>query len=87
MPYENWGKITFQDWTFYIQFWEYPHTGKVGSRELFFCHFCPPPLLPHLLFDEDCLKKVNSTGLQRGLDSLVQLYECMWVQEKVHGDV
>lgn len=47
MPYENWGKITFQDWTFYIQFWDYPYTGKAEEAERCFSVISvfPPPFI------------------------------------------
>jgi len=89
MPNENWGKITFQDWTFYIQFWEYPYTGEAKSRQMFFCHFCLPHSSPicHLMKTVSKRDSNDSTGLQSVLDSLVRVRECIWVPEKVHGNI
>lgn len=87
MPYEDWHKVAFPDWTFYIQFWECPYTGKVGSREVFFCHFCFPSSSPICHLIKTVSKRLIAQGYKVFWIHLYKYMSVMWVQEKMLRDV
>lgn len=60
--------------------------GKVGSKGMSL-PFLSSPLDPTCSLMKTVSKKGKSTGLRSVLDSLLQICEWMWAQEKTNGHV